>query len=152
MVVPAQSGKRWDLVLIWEGALPGAHHLTLLHFANNSFNPQFKHHAFQKAFTARLPPPTPPAKLDRGPALYGHNSLCQPLLTAHPTPGRNDLLVYWTLPALRKLELADSMQYPQCPELSQADDEPSKKKKKKGVQLKWTELEYWNLSWAFKGK
>ena len=81
MAVPAQSSKRQDLPLIWEphsrhgreGALPVAHRLTPLHFANNfSPNPQLKHHGSKEPFLpVSQPPPHQP--------LYCHSSLCRPL-------------------------------------------------------------------------
>lgn len=56
----------------------------------------------------------------------------------------------------QKLKLADSMQYPQGPKASQADNEFSEKKKKK-IQLKWTKLEFelfiWRqVDWISKGE
>lgn len=145
MVVPAQSSKRWDLVLIWEGALPGAHSLTLLHFANNSFNPQFKHHAFQKAFTARLPPPTPPAKLDRGPALYGHSSLCQPLLQHIPHQEEMICLCIGLSQLSESWNWLTQCSTPRAPNWAKQMMSPQKKKKKR---FSWSELN-WNIGiWA----
>lgn len=147
MVVTAQSSKRWDLDLIWEGALPGAHRLTLLHLANNSFNPQLKHHAFQKTFPARFPSPIPPATPGRGPALYGHSSLCQPL---------SQHILHHEEVICLCIELSPSIvSSPKAGVgwLNAGPLEPGTEpkrwwalKKKKKVQLKWTELEYWNLS------
>ena len=146
MVVPAQSNKRWDFHPRWEphsrhdreGALPGAHGLTPLHFANSSsFNPQPKHHPFQKAFPACFPTPDPSSQAGQGPCSIPPECPLLPSFMAHPTPCVNDLLVCWTLRVNQSIVsspragTADSMQYPQCPELSQADSERSKKKKKK---------------------
>lgn len=147
-VPPAQGSERWDFYLAqqtWQGgAPPAAHSLTPLHFAkNSSFNPELKHHPFQKAFPACLPTPTPPTEQGKGP----HTLL--PLLTLptchSPSPAisREEMLCLCV--GLRhQLWAPEGWNWLAPCSTSGAQNQAKQTISPQGwgkVQLKWTELE-----------